>query len=101
MSKITKKEYNRLKAELQAQINKINLKLDILDKWENDANIGYNSMTPEFRDKIEKIGNYWNNLHDKQRELEKELKYLDDKWNRRNWTESEWNSWELVTSNID
>lgn len=99
MTKITKREYNNKKAELQAQIAKIDFKLNILSKWE--STIDYTQLTDQMSIKISKIGEYWNNLHDKKWELEKELQLLEDRWETRNWTGADWNSWELVTSNID
>ena len=99
MAKITKREYNRLKAELQAQINSTEKKIKALDKW-SDA-LDWDNISVDDIKKFDRIGDYWNSLHDKHYELEQELKFLVDRWDRRNWTGSDWNAWERVTSNID
>jgi DNA repair exonuclease SbcCD ATPase subunit len=99
MSKITKKEYNSRKAELEAELKQVQYKISVLVKW-NDT-LDYNNLAEQVRQKLNKIGDYWNNLNDKEFELEQELQFLEDRWDRRNWTGSDWNSWELVTSNID
>ena len=99
MTKITKKEYNNQKVTLQTQIIDTKNKLEALLKWSDT--LDYNNLTEATRQKIIKIGDYWNGLHDKQRELEQELTFLEDRWDRRNWTGSDWNSWELVINNID
>ncbi len=99
MVKITKKEYNREKALIQEQIAGINKKIQALDKWSNE--LDWDKVKVDDIKKIDKIGDYWNGLYYKQHELKKELDYLEDRWDRRNWTGSDWNSWELITSNID
>ena len=97
MSKIAKKEYNSLKTGLQAEITRVKNRLEILDRWSDS--LDWDNIKVEDIKKIDKIGGYWNSLHDKQRQLEQELNFLEDRWDRRNWTGSDWNS--LVTSNID
>lgn len=99
MAKITKREYNSLRTGLQAEIIRVKNRLEILDRWSDS--LDWDDVKVEDIKKIDKIGDYWNSLHDKQRELEKELDFLEDRWDRRNWTGSDWNSWELVANNID
>lgn len=99
MTKITKREYNSKKTELQTQIADIKKKLQVLDTWSNS--LDWNNVTEHIRQKFDKLGDYWNRLHDKKHELEQELQFLEDRWETRNWTGSDWNSWELITSNID
>lgn len=99
MTKITKKEYNTMKIELQAKITNMKKKLQALLDWSDT--LDYNNLTEHTRHKLNVIGEYWNGLHDKQRDLEKELDSLDNRWDTRNWTGSDWNTYALMVANID
>jgi len=99
MSKITKREYNTKKVEIEAKILDINKKLTALLKWSDT--LDYYNLPENTRQKLIKVGDYWNGLHYKRYELEQELRFLEDEWDKRNWTGSDWNSWDLITSNID
>lgn len=43
----------------------------------------------------------WNLLYDAKHDLEDRLESLERQWDTRNWTGSDWNTWELVAQNID
>jgi hypothetical protein len=80
---MTRKEYNKRKAQLEATLK------DTKDKL---SDVAYCESLP---------GDGWNDLHDLQYDTEEELKHLEFAWDTRNWTASDWNSWDLITSNID
>ncbi|MGL5329293.1 MAG: hypothetical protein ACRDD7_08495 [Peptostreptococcaceae bacterium] len=94
MTKITKKEYdfqmNNLKDSLQVVQDTLQ---HLKQKYEN--NIGQYEI--DYSENVD----YWNDLHDLQYEIEKEIRLLDDKWDTRNWTQQDWNEHELVSMNID
>ena len=94
MKKITKREYNNqmneLKDELQAVIGILE---SLLRKYENNIaqyEIDYSENT-----------NYWNEMHDAQYDIEKQIEALENRWSKRNWTHQDYAQWDLVTSNID
>lgn len=91
MSKMTKRKYEQEKQSILNQIETCKNELATLDK----------RYIENYSDITEEIGDYWNGLHDKLYDLEKELKFLEDRWDRRNWTHSDYQQWDLITSNID
>lgn len=93
MTKITEKEYNSRKQEL---LNKIT-ELETLQK--EYVLIFNNCSNPQ--KVIDEYGDKWNAAEDQLWELNRELKFLDDEWSRRNWTFSDYMEWELVSNNID
>jgi hypothetical protein len=40
-------------------------------------------------------------LYDEEYEIRDAIKGLQGEWDTRKWTASDWNSWDLITSNID
>ncbi len=82
-TKITRKQYSARKAELTAKIEGIKAKL---------ADTTYCQSLP---------GDGWNDLHDAEYDAEKELVDLDDEWDRRNWTHSDYALHSLICNNID
>ena len=42
-----------------------------------------------------------NDLHDEIYEIKQEIKFLDQNWDRRNWTRADYSLHDLITSNID
>jgi uncharacterized protein YukE len=93
MNKITKKEYNTRKTELN---NKIKTYSDMLKAIENKINDDNTSVEDQ-----QTLGENWNNLYDFKRDLEKELDSLEDEWERRNWTFSDYMQHSLICNNID
>ncbi|WEG18549.1 hypothetical protein PQ478_08705 [Alkalihalophilus pseudofirmus] len=91
MAKITKKEYNRRKQLILDEIKNQN---ELLESYEKAANEDFEKAHAE-------IGDKWNEAHDKIYDLEKELKFLDDEWDKRNWSHQDHTEWELITNNID
>lgn len=91
MSKITKKEYLKQQEEIITKINNLEelLKSLPLETEGLPQNI------------INHIGDTWNAAYDTIHELKGELHFLDQKWDRRNWTQQDYNEWELVSNNID
>lgn len=93
MSKITKKQYEKEQYELLLKINKLDKILKSLPSFEEIENLPQSV--------IDSIGETWNNTNDAIDELKKELRFLDQRWSRRNWTHQEWAEHELITNNID
>jgi Skp family chaperone for outer membrane proteins len=89
MKKLTKKEYRKEVARITAEIESVKTEMVSIEaKFEAD--------NAEQAD-----GDKWNSLSDKVWELEQELKFLEQRWSRRNWTAADYALNELVTQNID
>lgn len=89
--RITKREYTKQMTDLTFRRN---VTANYLNKViDNSQSIG-RIVTD---DEVAKI----NRLHDKVADLDQQIKDLDDRWNTRNWTASDWARHALVTSNID
>lgn len=43
----------------------------------------------------------WDLLHDAIYDLEAEIEGLEDDWETRDWTSSEWREWNLMQRNVD
>lgn len=107
MCKITKKEYNQQSKvlniesknlqELENMIKSIN---PILEKL-----IQLRDVTPERAEQyqiiINSLSDTFNGIYDLQRNVGQKQKFLEDRWNRRNWNGQDHNEWELVSNNID
>jgi len=106
MCKITKKEYShRSKA--------LNMEAENLQELENiikdtmplfDKLIQLRDSNPDRAEQYQAIINgldIFNNVYDLQHDVEQEQHFLDQEWNRRNWTGQERNEWGLVSNNID
>jgi DNA repair exonuclease SbcCD ATPase subunit len=91
MTKITKNEYQAKKMEIETKIIKLENLLKSLP-LETEG-------IPQHI--VNLIGDTWNATHDEIEELENELQFLDQQWNRRDWTQQEYNEWELISDNID
>lgn len=96
MTKITKKEYNSRKKELQDKIDKLQHIENFLTQQADDMTRENHSA-----ELVDKLGDFWNSLHDEIYCLKKEIGYLQDEWDTRNWTHSDHMEWELVSNNID
>ena len=86
MTKLTKKQYTKAMEILENQLKSVNEMLELADKTEGAI----------FSD-IDQ----WNEYHDRAYDIEKEMKDLDEMWNRRNWTTSDYNLHSLIAQNID
>ena len=43
----------------------------------------------------------WNDYHDREEFIQNAILDLDSKWETRNWTAGDWNSYFLITHNVD
>ena len=105
-AKMSKREYNGLKAAIEQRIGQLeaerNGAIITFEAWEasivkpleEDEQLAYVAEWLERGDAI-------NKLHDAIADEERELKHLESRWNTRNWTGSDWNSYALVAANID
>lgn len=94
MAKITKKEYEARKQEIQSKIDNITRILQQLkEKYSNNIE-QYDKDYAENTD-------YWNDMHDLQDDYEKQMEELEDEWETRSWTYSDWQEHHLVINNID
>lgn len=91
MTKLTKKEYLIQQTEIQSKINKLEELISTLP-LEVDG-------LPQ--SVINLIGDTWNTTTDEIYNLQQELKFLESRWNRRNWTHQDYMEMELVSNNID
>ncbi len=87
MGKITKKEYQERQKVLLEAIDEQKEIQKQIEKMFNDDDYS--------------LGDKWNDAEDKIYDLEKELNFLDDEWDTRNWTGQDWNEWDLISNNID
>lgn len=79
--KITKKVYEARKEAIVSAIKATSAILDMLM-----AAGQYDSM---------------NVFHDAERSLQDDLRFLEQDWNRRNWTQSDYSTYALVCDNVD
>jgi hypothetical protein len=93
MSKITKKQYEQQKREIKSKIEACQKLLNSLPTFEELVTLPQSV--------INHIGDTWNATDDAIHGLKKELYFLDQQWNRRNWTHQDIAEWELVSNNID
>lgn len=87
--KITKREYTKQMNDLTALIASFELAIAF-----RIAEIGDRKISIEEGDSI-------NDMHDKVWELKQDTKALESRWNTRNWTGSDWNTYALIAQNID
>lgn len=89
--KITKREYTKQMNDLTSRktitANYVQKLIDNID----------NLNRPLTEDEGTKL----NRLHDKVADLSQQIKDLEDRWNRRNWTGSDYNTYALIAQNID
>lgn len=78
---MTKKQYNKQKNELLKKLEAIQARIDEKIK----------------ADEMETI----DSVYDEEYETEREIRFLDNAWETRNWTGAEWSTYELMCSNID
>ena len=90
-NKITKRQYVAQTARLQA------LRQQLCDT--RDQAIKALEDMPEMRS--ESYGDMLNHLHDSIDEIDNAINDIEHSWNTRNWTWSDWKSYELVAQNID
>lgn len=96
MPKITKREYNSRKSELLNKMQQTEIKLTAVEKQIDDPN--YTTLPDS--EKI-LINSEWESLFDRLYDLKKEMEALDDEWDRRDWTYSDYAQYNLIANNID
>lgn len=90
MTKYTKAQYNRDIANNNEYSSEVKARLNALAVFaDNGGNV------------TEKISQNWNDLHDREWELQQERETIERRWNRRNWTWQDHSEHDLVTQNID
>lgn len=91
-AKITKSQYtkrmNALLAKKALAESEVEIMCQLFENHSGDA------ISLELTD-------WANGFHDAVWNIDQEIKALDFEWNTRNFTGSDWNSYELVASNID
>jgi len=50
---------------------------------------------------LSQIGDKWNEYHDLIHEMQQDVKFLDDKFDKRNWTHQDYVQSDLIANNID
>ena len=93
MNRITEQEYNNRKAQIEASISLFKL---IEEKYISIALDETNDQ--DIRDQY---GLSIDTISDSLYILEKELQELEDEWSKRNWTYSDYASYNLIVNNID
>lgn len=91
MGKITKKQYEARQEEIQ-------LKIDTLKNLLNSIPLETENIPQNI---IDLTGELWNSTHDEIEQLQKEMKFLNDEWDRRDWNTQEHYMYSLMTNNID
>lgn len=93
MIKISKKEYN-------TEVKRVNEAIEVLKQLqEKQHQIAQNKENDlQIR---EVAGDCWNTLEDSIYILQEELKDLENRWETKNWTTSDWMEYDLVRNNID
>lgn len=89
--KLTKREYTKQMNDLTARRN---ITVNYLNKVIDNIQYVGRVLTD---DEVTKI----NRLHDKVTEFDQQIKDLNGQWERRNWTYSDYASYELIQQNID
>lgn len=89
MMKLTKRQYNKEMTELRSLRGDFGLAIATFH-----ASIGYRQWTADEAD-------HSNMLQDKYDEFDQQIKDLEDRWQRRNWTGSDYNTYALIAQNID
>lgn len=87
--KLTKREYTKQMNELTGLIADFSLAIAF-----RLAKIGDRQVSMDEADSI-------NDMHDKVSEYEQQIKDLEGRWSRRNWTGSDYNTAALIARNID
>ena len=93
MNRITEKQYNERKAEIKAGIKLFNR---IQDDYISIASNEVNDQSIK-----DQYGLLLNTIDDALYILKKELNELEDKWDTRDWTYSDYTSYNLAVNNID
>jgi hypothetical protein len=89
--KLTKRQYEKEMMLLRSRLKWIGAKLAEMDA---QLEAGSLAITAELSD-------YWNGLHDEQREIEEEIRQLEADFRRRDWTSYDWQQYEMICNNID
>lgn len=107
MCKITKKEYNQKSKDLNIESENLQ-ELENMIKNTNpilEKLIQLRDTTAErakqYQNIINSLSDVFNGVYDLQQNIKQEQKFLEDKWDKRNWTGQDHNEWELVSNNID
>lgn len=91
-TKYTRRQYDADVNANQAAIASIDVAIEALhDEFNADPAAGIANG----------IGERFNALYDRRYELELERQAIESRWVRRNWTASDYSSWDLVTANAD
>jgi len=75
-------------------------KLEALKAHVEAARDAFVAALDEGVDSID-LGEATNHLHDAVDRVDAAIRAQQGAWNTRNWTASDWSSWDLVTSNVD
>lgn len=97
MSKMTKKQYQKQLAILESQLTD-------LDKQESAINQEFEAAEKPLAPKEYEVGGLVKRYHavvDAIWEKKQEIEALEDSFRRRNWTSSDYASYDLVCQNID
>ena len=94
MARITKREYND-------RMNNLKDSLQIVTDMLEHLQQKYSNNIQQYELDYSEAPEYWNNMHDLQYKIEEDINALESEWNTRDWTQQEWNEWELVSMNID
>jgi hypothetical protein len=90
--KITKHVYNARRVDLEHKLKDI--QAQIVEAYNtNGASLG--KANPD------ETGTAWNNLHDREHEINEEIRDLDREWETRNWTTADYQAYHLICENID
>ena len=92
MLKLSKRMYQ---AERQALNDQIDHLQAICKEFEDLA--GYNPKNYN----LSQIGDKWNNYQDLIYDLQQDVKFLDDKFEKRDWSHQDYVQYDLITNNID
>lgn len=85
-TKLTKKEYTARKNEIVFKTEALFAKLEEAKRTDG-ASLAE--------------GEDWNDLHDQFADLIQASEDLEQEWDTRNWTASDWTSWNLIANNVD
>ena len=92
MLKLSKKMYKAERQALNDQIEHLEVLCKDLERLFN-----YN---PENLD-LDEAGDKWNEYHDLIHEMHRSVKFLDDKYEKRDWTHQDHVQYDLIVNNID
>jgi len=93
MNRITEQEYNQRKAQLEASI--------VLFKQLEENYIVITLDEANDQDIRDQHGLMLDTINDALYILNSELNGLEDEWSKRNWTHSDYASYNLVVNNVD